>query len=276
MIASSFFYAITFVTVRELAATFSVFQITFFRAVLGVIVMLPWLARAGVPALRTTRWRLYALRAIVTYTGMVCWFYGLKMLPLADATAIAFTAPLLAVVFLSFWIGERVGFARWIAIVVGFAGALVVIRPGVAALSLAAMGLLYTAVSYGFSSASTRVLATTENSNAVVFYMFATVLPLSIGPAFANWTMPGWVDAPLILLFGALSLVSMLCMTRSLAAAPGYVVMPMFYLQLPFVATLGLVLFDERTSLWTWVGAAVICASGYAIVWIEGRRKRAR
>lgn len=273
MIAASFFYALTFVSIRELAETFSVFQITFFRAVLGVAAMLPWLMRRGLPALHTGRWRLYAVRAVITYTGMVCWFYGLANLRLADATAIIFTAPLLTVVFLSFWLGERVGLARWTAILIGFAGALIIVRPGIAPMTLAAAAVVYTSLSYGFSNAATRVLATTENPTAVVFYMFATVAPLSLGPAIAEWTAPGWADAPLILLFGALSLVAMVCMTRSLAVAPGYVVMPMFYLQLPFVAVLGLTLFGETTGIWTWAGAAVICGSGYAIVWMERRRR---
>ena len=275
MIASSFFYAFTYITIRDLSETFSVFQITFFRALLGAAAMMPWLWRAGLGALYTTRWRLYGFRAVISYAGMVCWFYGLANLPLADATAIMFTAPLLTVIFLSLLLGERVGPKRWAAILAGFIGAMIIIRPGVVEISLAAGALMWTAVSYGASNAATRALATTERSNAVVFYMFATMIPLSIGPAAADWTTPAWADLPMILAFGALSLASMQCMTRSLAETAGYVVMPLFYLQLPFVAGLGFIFYGELSDIWTWVGAAVICVSGYAIVWMEGRARKA-
>ena len=274
MIASSFFYAFTYVAIRDLSATFSVFEITFFRALLGAAAMTPWLWRAGLLALRTKRWRLYAFRAVISYTGMVCWFYGLAKMPLADATAIMFTAPLLTIVFLSLLMGERVGAKRWAAILAGFVGALIIIRPGLVEISLATGALMWTAISYGASNAATRALATTERSNAVVFYMFATMIPLSVGPAAAEWTTPSWLDLPTILAFGALSLASMMCMTRSLAAVAAYVVMPLFYLQLPFVAVLGFIFYGEVSDVWTWAGAAIICASGYAVIWMEGRARK--
>lgn len=275
MISAAFFYAFTFAAIRALSADFSVFEITFFRALFGVSFMTPWLVRAGLGALRTKRWKLFGLRAIVTYSGMVCWFYGLAHLKLANATAIMFTAPLLTVFCLSVALGERVGARRWAAILCGFAGALIIIRPGLVDLSLATGAVVFTAVSYGISNAQTRALASTEASNTVVFYMFALVLPLTLYPTYTTWTTPAWADLPLIAVFGVLSLISMQCITRSLAAAPGAVVMPLFYLQLPFVAGLGWLLFGESTDLWTWVGGAVICASGYYVVRLDARERAA-
>ena len=273
MSASSVSYAFTYVTVRELSASFSVYEIAFFRAALAMLVMLPWLMHAGRGALRTRRWRLYVFRAVISYSGMLCWFYGLAKLNLADATAIMFTAPLLSLVFLSVAIKEHVGAARWAAILCGFAGALIIIRPGIAELSLAAAALAWTAVSYGASNAATRMLASTENANAVVFIMFATMVPLSLGPAAAHWITPAWTDLPMILAFAVLSLISMQTMTRSLAAAPASVGMPMFYLQLPFVAVLGFAFYGQTSDLWTWIGGTVICASGYFVILRESRAK---
>ena len=273
MTASSVSYAFTYVTVRELSVAFSVYEISFFRALLGMLVMLPWLMRAGLGALHTRRWRLYIFRAVISYLGMLCWFYGLANMNLADATAIMFTAPLLSLLFLSLVIKEHVGAARWAAILCGFAGALIIIRPGVAEVSLAAAALAWTAVAYGASNAATRMLASTENANAVVFLMFAMMVPLSLGPAAAQWITPGWADLPMILAFGVLSLISMQTLTRSLAAAPAAVSMPLFYLQLPFVAVLGFAFYGQTSDLWTWVGGTVICASGYYVVLRESRAR---
>lgn len=271
---SSATYALTYATIRELSGTFSVFQITFFRASIGVLVMLPWLMREGLGALGTGRAYLYGGRAIVTYTGMLCWFYGLAHVGLADATALMFTAPFFTIIILSLAIRERVGAGRWAAVGVGFIGALVIIRPGFAEFGLATAALVYVAVSYGASNAATRALAITEPTNAVVFYMFALVLPLSLVPALLAWTMPRPDDVPMILAFGLLSWVSMQCMTRALAAAPAAVITPMYYLQLPFVGVVAYVLYAEVPGWHIWVGALIIIGSSYFVVRSEARAAR--
>ena len=273
MIAATVLYAFTFVVIRELSRDFSVFELSFLRAAMGMLVMLPWLARAGLSALRTARLKLYCLRAVVTYSGMVCWFYGLANVPLADATALLFTSPLFTVAILAVALGERVAGRRLAALLVGFAGAMILIRPGFADITPPVLALLYTTVAYGAGNALTRGLTLTESPNAVVFYQFALVVPISAGPAAFAWITPGWGDMPLILVFGALSVISMQCFTRALGAAPAAVVMPVFYLQLPLVATMAFVLYGETPDIWTWVGGAVICWASYDIARGETRAK---
>ena len=273
MLAATFFYAFTFVAIRELSRNFSVFELSFLRAAMGTLVMLPWLFHAGLVALRTSRFRLYCVRAVVTYSGMVCWFYGLANVPLADATALLFTSPLFTVAFLAIAIGEQVSGRRLGAILMGFAGAMIIIRPGFADITLPILALLYTTVVYGVVNAITRSLTLSENANAVVFFQFALVLPVSAGPAALDWITPGWADMPLILVFGALSLVSMQCFTRALGAAPAAVVMPVFYLQLPLVAALAFFFYGETPDIWVWIGGVVICAASYDIARHETRGK---
>ena len=269
---ATFFYAFTFVAIRELSQSFSVFELCFLRAAMGMLFMLPWLAGAGFAARRTSRFRLYCLRAIVTYSGMVCWFYGLANVPLADATALLFTSPLFTVAFLAISIGEHVSKRRLGAILTGFAGAMRIIRPGFTVITLPILALLFTTVAYGAVSAITRSLTLSENSNAIVFYQFLLVVPVSVGPAAFNWITPSWGDMPLILIFGALSFVSMQCFTRALAAAPAAVVMPVFYLQLPLVALLAFFIYGETPDIWVWVGGVIICAASYDIARHETQR----
>lgn len=271
MSAATFFYAFTFVTIRELSRNFSVFELSFLRAAMGMLGMLPWLSRAGFAALRTSRFRLYCVRAVVTYSGMVCWFYGLANVPLADATALLFTSPLFTVAFLAIAINEEVSGRRLGAILMGFAGAMIIIRPGFAVVTLPIVALLYTTVAYGAVNAITRSMTLSENANAVVFYQFLLVVPVSAGPAALDWITPSWSDMPLVLAFGALSLVSMQCFTRALAAAPAAVVMPVFYLQLPLVAALAFIFYGEAPDIWVWVGGVIICAASYDIARHETR-----
>ncbi len=275
MMAATFFYAFTFVAIRELTRDFSVFELAFLRAAMGLLAMLPWLAGAGLAGLRTSRLKLYCVRAVVTYSGMGCWFYGLANVKLADATALLFTSPLFTVAILAVVRGERVTGRRGAALAAGFAGAMIIIRPGFADIALPVVALLYTTVAYGAVNAITRSLALTDNANAVVFYQFALVVPVSAGPAALDWITPGWGDAPMILVFGALSVVSMQCFTRARGAAPAAVVMPVFYLQLPVIAVLAFVFYGEVPDLWVWIGGAVICWASYDIARRETRGKAA-
>lgn len=276
MTISAMTYALTFVTVRALSETFSVYQLVFLRAAIGTAVMLPWLCRSGMRALRTTRWKMYGSRAFLVYSGNLCWFYALAEMALADATALSFLVPVFTTLILSVWMRERLTGPRIIALFLGLAGAFVLIRPGFAEIGLATIAMMYTTISYGAATAQTRVLAKTEDSNVVVFYMFALNAPLALGPGVYHWTMPaGGLDWGLIAAFGLLSLCSQMFMTRSLALAEAAVVMPCFYLQLPLAGLFGFFLFAQVPEIWLLPGAVLIIGGSYYSVWSESRRRKA-
>ena len=231
----------------------------------GILVLVPWLLRNGRGALKTRRWKVYAIRAVTTYTGMVTFFYGLRTVELADANAIQFTGPFFTVILLQIFVGERVGLDRWIAICFGFTGALLIVRPGFEVVVPAMLGIVYTAFAYGASNAATRALSTTEDKNAVVFYMFAMMLPLSIGPAIFDWTTPGLSDLPLLGFFLLIGYLSIHCVTRAYVHAPAAALTPAYYAQLPMVSAMAYAFYAEVPDTLTWIGAAVICVSGYWI-----------
>lgn len=274
MFLSAMSYAFTFVTIRELAATFSVYELVLLRAAIGTAVQLPWLMRMGLGALKTRRWKLYGLRAVLVYSGNLSWFYALSHMALADATALSFLSPLVSTVVLAVWLRERLFGTRLTALLLGLAGAMVIIRPGFAEIGLATIAMIYTANAYGAAMAFTRGLTLTENPNTVVFYMFALNFPLSLGPGLWHWTMPAWGDAGWIIAFALLSLMSQVFMTKSLALAEAAVVMPSYYLQLPLVALLGFVAFGQIPEIWLVPGAVLIVGGSYFSVLSESRRRR--
>lgn len=274
MTAASFFYACLYVLIRRLTESVPIFELVFLRAALGVALMLPWLMGAGLGALRTTQWRAYGVRAVIVTAGMVCWFYGLARLPVSDATALLFTLPLFTVLLAGPVLGETVGVHRWAATGVGFVGALIIIRPGVVEVSLAAGAVLFTALTYAAGQILTKRLTRTESSNALVFYMFALMAVATAPPAAYVWRTPAWVDVPWILALGILSAIAQQCITRSFAAAPASVVGPFNFLKLPFVAVIAFVWFAELPDPWTWLGGAVIFASAYYIARRESRTAR--
>jgi drug/metabolite transporter (DMT)-like permease len=268
MSASALLYACIYFIIRRLTDTVPIMELVFLRGLMGMILSLPWVLRVGMAGLKTSKYGLYGLRISFVYLGQLAWFYGLANLPMSDATALMFTLPLFSIVLAGLTLGEKVGIHQWIATVLGFIGALIIIRPGVIEFSLASAAVLFTAFTYAVGQVSTKALVRTEDSNAVVFYMFATMTAVSLVPALYVWETPAWSDWPWLLAFGLLSAPAQQCVTRSFAAAPANVVVPFNFLKLPFVAIIALIALSELPDPWTWVGAVVIFASTYYI----GRR----
>jgi drug/metabolite transporter (DMT)-like permease len=275
MILSSMFYALIYVVVRGLSESFDVNQIVFFRAVLGSAFMLPWLFTVGLGALRTSKMGLYLWRMFFSYIGAVAWMYGIAGMPLADANALMFTMPLFTLVLAVIWLAERPGLHRWSATVVGFAGALIILRPGVIEVSFAALATLFAAATFSAALIGSKKLTATENPNAMVFYLYTLMIPCAAVGAWFNWTPPGLDDVPLLLALGICTVGAQQCQTRAFQAAPASLVVIVNYVQLPLIALMGWMVFGQSTDLWTWIGAAVICSSTYYVSYREGRRKTA-
>ncbi len=269
MTGASLIFSVSFGIVRHLSADMTAPEITFLRSLFGVAFMIPWVVRTGLVGLRTSRPVLYGARAVMMVIGLMLWFHSLANMNLADATALYFTAPLFTVVLAALTLGEKVGLRRWIAVITGFAGALIIIRPGIAELSLPVVLVLIAAVLFGASNTTTRALALTEPPSAIVVYALLLQAPLSAVPAIWSWSDPPWTAYPWLVLLGGFSALASQCFTRAFAAAPTSAVMPPYYLQLPFVAVIGYVWFDQTPDAHVWIGAAVICAATYYIAWRE-------
>lgn len=274
MVLSSVFYSTIYVVVRGLSESFPVNQIVFFRAVLGSAFMLPWVMTVGISALRTSQIRLYLWRMAFSYLGAMAWMYGIAGMKLADANALMFTMPLFTIVFATVWLAERPGPHRIVATVVGFAGALIILRPGMIELSTAALATLFAAASFSGALIGTKKLTATENPNAMVFYLYTLMIPLSAIPAALEWVNPGLKDIPLLLALGVCTIGAQQCQTRAFRVAQASLVVIVNYVQLPIIAVLAWLVFGQTTDIWTWVGGSVICASTYYISYREGRARR--
>ncbi len=272
MLASSLFYALIYLVVRGLSERFPANQIVLFRAILGGAFMLPWLFSVGLSALRTQRMPLYLWRMILSYFGAVAWIYGIAYMPLAEANALLFTVPLFTVGFAALWLDEPVGLNRWIMTAVGFAGALVIIRPGLIEVSLPALATILAAALFSGAMIGTKMLTATENPNAMVFYLYTLMIPPAAIGALWGWNDPGVQDIPLLAALGLCTIGAQQCQTRAFRVTRASVVVIVNYVQLPMVAFMGWLIFDQTTDLWTWAGAVLICGSTYYSGLREGRR----
>jgi len=275
MATSSLLFSGTYVAVRELSGTLTSFELVLYRSIVALLATMPWLIRTRGLTLRTKRIPIYGLCALVAYAGTVSWFFALANLPLANATSLMFTVPFFTVMFASVLIGEPVGLARWAGIAAGFVGVLIVVRPGMITAGLPVFAVLFTATCFGLANCLTRSLALSEDATAIVFYTFALMVPLALGPALWFFNLPTWADLPWILVLGLITVVAQLCFTRALVVAPTSVAMPFFYMQLPGSALFGFLIYAERPDIWIWLGAAVIAGSGIVIARRESALERA-
>jgi len=250
------------------------FQLVFFRNFFSLIVMLPWILHFGLGSLKTARVKLYSMRATLSLLSMLCWFTALALIPLAEAIALSFTGPLFATAGAAVVLREKVGWRRWGAVVVGFLGVLIVVRPGQVDLSLGATLALLSALCMAAGSLMVKTLARTEPAPAIVAYMVIYLAPMSLIPALFVWVWPtpgAWAMMVVLGVFGALA---HLCFTRSLAVADASAVMPLDYLRLPFGAALAYVVLFEVPTVYTWAGAGVIVASTMYIAHREIKLRR--
>lgn len=249
------------ISVRVLSDHMGTAEIIFFRSTLGLAFMAPYFLWTGYRSLRTTVLKFHVQRSAIQFVGMVLWFYALALIPLGQAVALHFTMPLFAVLLAAFFLGERVGAGRWVTTAVGFAGVLIVLRPGVVEIGLPALAVLCSAVFYGVALITTKVLTRTESAAVITFYSHSIMLVLSAIPTVVWWSAPRVEDVPYLLLLAVCGTLAPLAVTRALRVMDASIVAPLDFLRLPFTASAGFFLFGEILDHWTILGALVIISA---------------
>ncbi len=266
MVLAAFSYALTGVIVRHLADDFSVFEIAFFRCVVAMFMIAPLVWRSPATSFRTIQLPLHVWRVVLTYVGIMCWFYGVSEIPLSDYYALQFTLPLFTIAGAVLFLGQRADARTWLAVGVGFLGALVILRPGVIAVSLGALAALGAALLFAGVNTCVKVLSRKEDTNVIMLYANGLIIPLSLVPALLDWHPPGWADAPWLIGVGVFGTLGQYAITRAITVADARIVQPFDFARLPIAAGLGYVFFGEATDFWTWVGAVIIFAAGYDVL----------
>jgi drug/metabolite transporter (DMT)-like permease len=260
--------------IRALSFELHPFQSAFLRVYVGLLFMLPWLAHAGISALATASHKLYASRAFMGYASMLCWFSALALMPVAEATALSFTSPLFATVAAALLLGEIVRLRRWSATIVGFLGAMVVIRPGFETLEFAHLLVLASAALGGWNAITVKQLTRTDNPNVIVLYMTIYLTPMALIPALFVWQWPSWHALGLVFVMGVCATIGHQSFTRALAACEASFVLPFDFVRLPMVAVLAYFAFGEVPDGWTWIGGGIIVAATVYIARREAQLAR--
>lgn len=241
------------------------FEIAFFRCAFGFITIAPivlWKERAWP---KTTTVKPLAASGLCHYASMLCFFTGVTLMPLNESAALSFATPLFATIGVALFLGETVRARRWAAIFVGFAGVLIVLRPGAVPLGLGPVLVLLSTVTFAGVTVLVKMMSGREKTTTVVFYQSLIVMLLTAPLAAWHWTTPSWPAFLALAGLGALSTLGWLCFTRAFALADASAILPFEFTRMPFIAILAYVFLGEVPDKWVWLGAAVIFASSLYI-----------
>jgi drug/metabolite transporter (DMT)-like permease len=244
---------------REATRTLHVFQIMEMRSVLGFLLLWPLLhASGGLAAMRTGRLGQHVARNAVHYSAQFGWFFALTLIPIAQVVAIEFTMPIWTALLAVAFLGERLGAARVVAVVLGLVGVAVIVRPGIEHVDPGQLIALGAAVGFAVSIILVKSLTTTESVVAIIFWMLVVQSVIGLVPAILVWRTPTAQVWPWIVVIALCGTYSHYCMTQALRHADATTIVPMDFLRVPLTALAGWLVYDERIDLFTVIGAALI------------------
>lgn len=278
-ILSTIAFTLMLVCIKYVPEGVPVTEIIFARSIFAMIPILLFMAwqRELKTALVVKRPAMHLLRAVVGSVGMFCWFAALRLLPLPEATAIGYLAPMITVIFAVIFLQETVRLYRWMAVFAGFAGIFVILVPRIGALGTGQIdaqtlgAILAVTATFGIAGAVTcvRILIQTESTASVVFYFAAFTSIITLMTAPFGWVMPTPMEAFLLVSCGLLGGIAQLLLTTSYRYAETSVIAPFDYLAMIWSVIAGYFLFSEYPSSAVIFGAVIVIAAGLFIIYRE-------
>ncbi len=268
-----FFFTSSHGIVRLLGGGLHPFEIALFSNVFSVVFYLPWLMRSGISAMRTQKLRVHVMRAIVNAGALITWYVALAIMPLADAVALALTGPLFLTAGAILILGEHVGIRRWVALMVGALGALIIIRPGFQEVSIGVAFVLGNATLGAGAKLFAKHLTKWDSAAVCGVYVALLQIPITLFCTLFVWQTPNLEQLFWLVAVGLMAGAAQLIMVQAYKYADVSAVEPLHYTRLIWAALIGYFVFSELPDIWTWVGGAVIVA---ATTYVARREAKAR
>ena len=272
MLAGIALFSINDALGKWLLATYSVGELLLIRSAAALILLAPFVRKAGLAAFTgAPRPGLQIVRVVLSTLEVAMFFWAVSYLPLADTVTFYLAGPVYVTALSVVLLGEKVGWRRWAAVLVGFAGVVLALRPSAASLTLPALIALIGSVFFAFLMIATRFLRETPNTVLVAGQIGGTLIFGAVVAPF-GWVTPSPRDFALLSLFGVLSIMALACVNRSLKLTAASVVVPYQYTLIVWAIVLGYAVFGDVPDPLTLCGAAVIIAAGLYIFWREQMR----
>lgn len=278
MMGAIFSFSSMAVAGRAINHELDTFEMMMYRSFIGLAIVLAIGFSTGkIREVRTDRLGLHMIRNLSHFAGQNLWFYALGLISLAQVFALEFTSPIWIMILATFLLGERLTKTRLIALALGFAGALIVARPGAGGDPTGLMLAALAAVGFAGSIVCTKILTRTESILGILFWLTAMQSVFGIiaagfdgdiaWPASASWPWVGMIAIS--------GLLAHTCLTNALSVAPATVVTPMDFIRLPAIAVVGMAFYGEALDPFVFLGSALIFGGNYLNIWHESRRSRA-
>jgi drug/metabolite transporter (DMT)-like permease len=274
MLAGTLLFSVNDAIGKWLLADYSVGELLLLRSVAGLVLLAPLIRQTGIAGFRSApRPRLQIARVILSTVEVALFFLAVSQLPLADTKTFYLAGPIYVTALSVVLLGESVGWRRWIAVFVGFAGVVLALGPSRASFTPPVLIALTGSVTFAFLMIVTRALRETTDTVLIAGQVAGTFVFGALTAPF-GWVTPSPRDFVLLALFGALAMLALACVNRSLKLAPASVVAPYQYTLIVWAIVLGYAVFGDVPDLATLIGAAVIIAAGLFILWRERLRGR--
>jgi drug/metabolite transporter (DMT)-like permease len=261
MLFSTVLFGLMAVVIRLASETQHPFEIAFFRNLFGLLFTLPLLFKHGPGLLKTSKLPLYLLRCAIGTVGMLAGFWAIVHLPLAQAVAISYSTPLFVTIGAVWVLGETVRARRWAAVLIGFIGVIILLRPDADTFTGASLVALLAAVMSASVAISIKFLTRTESPDAIVVFTTALWVPMTMVPALLFWQTPSGTTWLWLVLAGLFGTVAHMCWTRALQLGDASILTPISFMQVLVVGVFGWWLFDESVDHYTLIGALIIFGS---------------
>ncbi len=271
MIASTGMFATLHGFVRHLATRLPPTEIAFIAVAIAPLVFVPWLMRRGTVGLATRRFGTHFIRAGFNAAAIVAWFTAITLVPLADATAVHMVTPIFIIIGAALFLGEQIHYWRWLAVVVGIAGALVIIRPGFQTVSMGFLLVIASALCSAISQLFGKSLAKTHDSALAVFYLTSLMAPFMAVPALLVWVWPTGMEWLLLAVIGIAISSAHFVLFQCFKLADVSALQPFNFTRLLWAALVGFIAFGEVPGIWVWLGGATI----FGAVTFAARREAA-
>lgn len=273
LVTGLMFVAVTGI-VRYIGSDVPAAEAAFIRYAFGVVLMSPFLLKALRRGMTRKALGAYSLRGLVHALGVILWFYAMARIPIAEVTAIGYTSPIYITIGAAIFFGEKLAARRIIAVLAAFAGAMIILRPGIQEISIGQMAQLLSAPLFAVSYLIAKGLSARESPTLVVA-MLSVFVTLGIAPfAIWSWQTPSLHDAAWLALVACFATAGHFTMTKALAAAPLMVTQPVTFLQLVWATLLGAVVFHEPVDVWVVAGGCLILGAVSFITWREAVVRR--
>lgn len=272
MVVGTLLFALNDTLGKWLVATYAIGQVLALRSIAGMALLSPFIRREGVGAvLKPPRLWIHVLRVICATIEIGCFYWAVTLLPLADVMTYYLAGPIYVTAMSALFLRERVGWRRWTAVLVGFAGVLVALGPGAGTASLPALIAIAGSFSYAVLMLATRSVASASGTTLITWQTLGAFgLGLALLPF--GWVTPSAVDLGLMALLGIVAMAGHVCVNRSLAKAPASVVVPFQYTLIIWVVLFGYLAFGDVPGPHLIAGATLIVGSGLFIFLRESAR----